>query len=164
VWSKCRAISNAIQKYGWNTFTTVVLCTCASLEQANKQESKLIEEHNTLAPHGYNLRTGGESHVLSEESRELIRVARQGTKMTAETRAKMQIHWDNRKDIPRSDAVVEKIRKGMIGKIDMYELMNTNKNCLKLAAPVSYCLKQVKKYVCNALVKFGLRTEYTRVY
>lgn len=113
--SGCRLLVNAIGKYGWNTFTTTILRECLSLDEANEQERSLIESHNTLTPNGYNLRTGGESHVLCEESRQLIREARIGSKMTPTTRAKMQAVWDENRGKPRSPEIRNRISAALTG-------------------------------------------------
>lgn len=56
----------AINKYGWDNFTHEVLETVNCREQANGLEIKYILEHNTLAPAGYNLTTGGQSYSFSD--------------------------------------------------------------------------------------------------
>jgi len=52
------AIHNAIAKYGVDGFTLEVLKTC-DYSELDKYEVSFIEEHNTLYPNGYNLKTGG---------------------------------------------------------------------------------------------------------
>ena len=52
---------NAIRKYGKNTFSHEVLGVFDSLEEANKEEERLIDEWNLRNPEkGFNLAKGGE--------------------------------------------------------------------------------------------------------
>lgn len=83
-WSThCRGIENSaislsIKKYGKENFLFEVLENCASLEELNKREEFLIQELNTLAPNGYNLKPGGNNHTLPESSRQKISIANSG--------------------------------------------------------------------------------------
>ena len=66
--NSCVALNNAIVKHGWDNFTHEILLENLTLDEANHQESLLIESHNTLYPNGYNLREGGSHHSFSEET------------------------------------------------------------------------------------------------
>jgi len=55
--------SHAIRKYGVDAFAHDVLETCATKQQACEVEIRLIAEHNTMVPHGYNMTHGGERRV-----------------------------------------------------------------------------------------------------
>lgn len=68
----CTLFFRAIKKYGWDNFTHEILKENLTLEQANYWEEKLIKEHITLAPNGYNLRGGGDNQTMSESSKKLI--------------------------------------------------------------------------------------------
>ncbi len=57
----CRYLHNAIKKYGLDSFSVEILLDRLSFEEAKKIEGKLIKEHKTLAPHGYNLLAETES-------------------------------------------------------------------------------------------------------
>lgn len=76
--SGCRAISNALHKYGKEKFSIEIITICNSLSELNEKESYFIKEFNTLAPNGYNLTSGGDAKVLAEESRERISLANKG--------------------------------------------------------------------------------------
>lgn len=83
-WKKGREYSTsplilkAIEKYGWDNFTHEVLETVEAntkrelVQKLNKFEEYYIFKLNTLVPNGYNLKTGGENHLVSEEVREKI--------------------------------------------------------------------------------------------
>jgi group I intron endonuclease len=58
---------SAIQKYGWDSFTHEILKDSLTVDEANELEKYFIKKYNTLAPNGYNLRTGGENSVYTEE-------------------------------------------------------------------------------------------------
>ena len=60
----------SIQKYGWDSFEHEVLFDNLTKEQACSLEIKLIDKYHTMDRRfGYNSTTGGESFVMSEESR-----------------------------------------------------------------------------------------------
>jgi group I intron endonuclease len=89
--SNCRAISNAVGKYGSDSLDFVLLEKLYSLKDANVRESYWITYLDTLAPNGYNLRTGGDSFVPSEESRQRMRESHMGQsrKFSEEHKAKI---------------------------------------------------------------------------
>lgn len=73
----CRALNNTLRLYSDldNDWNKEVLLECND-SQLDYYEIKLIELYNTLAPNGYNLRTGGQSRGrVSEETRELMKTA-----------------------------------------------------------------------------------------
>lgn len=76
--SKCTALKHAIQKYGFDNFQSEILAENLTLDEANELESKFILEHNTLAPNGYNLTTGGLNNQKSEETKLKMSQARKG--------------------------------------------------------------------------------------
>jgi len=75
--NECVAIYGAIDKYGWDNFTTDYYeCTD---DELNKHETWLIRLMGTLSPNGYNLREGGGSHgKMSEESKKKMSVSTSG--------------------------------------------------------------------------------------
>ena len=87
--SKCTAFKNAIQKYGWEAFTHETLMDSLTLEQANKFEEQLIEEHQTIAPRGYNLRSGGLNQLIAEEVKQDWSRARRGRARSPEHQQKL---------------------------------------------------------------------------
>ena len=74
-----RVFYNAIQKYGWNNFEHKILFANLTLEQANIVEQALIFAYKTTDRRfGYNLESGGKNHIMSEESKELLRKSKMG--------------------------------------------------------------------------------------
>jgi group I intron endonuclease len=56
----CRALKNAINKYGWENFDKFVVEMCyGDREELDAMEKKYIIQYNSLAPNGYNLEQGG---------------------------------------------------------------------------------------------------------
>jgi len=86
--SKCVAIYNAIQKYGWKNFEKDWY-ECPD-EDLNFDEELLIREMETMAPDGYNLKEGGENGKLSDETRKKISEAHLGHDVSEETRQKIR--------------------------------------------------------------------------
>jgi group I intron endonuclease len=76
--SPCTAFSNAIKKYGWDSFMHEIVAEGLTIEEANTLETQTIVECNTLAPFGYNLTTGGGIKVVSDLTRSRLSQSRKG--------------------------------------------------------------------------------------
>lgn len=126
--SRCFAFRNAIQKYGWNEFTTEVLAEGLTVEQANDLESQFIDQYNTLVPAGYNLTSGGLNRVVTEETKKKLRelwknrspelvermhINRIGLKRTKEQKQRMSAA---KKGKPLSQKHKQAIGKAHVGK------------------------------------------------
>jgi group I intron endonuclease len=107
---RCRALCNAINKYGPEKFSikTILICEESKL---NYFEVKYIRQYKTMAPYGYNLTMGGSAGNWSEESRERLRQAklgekncRYGVKLSDEVKHKIS---DGNRGKTRSDAYKE---------------------------------------------------------
>ena len=85
----CTAFFSAIKKYGWDSFSHDIIMEGLSFEDANELEAFLIAEAGTIAPGGYNLRSGGDSSRHSAASRAKIGKANKGHVHSPEARAKM---------------------------------------------------------------------------
>jgi group I intron endonuclease len=85
--SGCRAILGAIQKYGWDNFDNEWYEVPD--EDLNFYEEMLVTLLGTLAPSGYNLKEGGGSGKMSEETKQKMSKARTGQTHTEETKQKM---------------------------------------------------------------------------
>lgn len=84
----CRAFASAILKYGWDNFTHEILIKNITKEKANEQESLLIKEHLTLSPNGYNLTSGGDSFLITDETKLLMSKAQKGKVRSDATKLK----------------------------------------------------------------------------
>ena len=85
-----------IEEYGKDVFMYEILHDGIIPEFLDMLETEAIAKHNTVAPHGYNLRSGGSGGSPSEETRRKISEAQKGEKaywygkkMSAEARRKM---------------------------------------------------------------------------
>lgn len=87
--SGCKAIRDAIKKYGEENFSIEELAKASSQDELNKLEKFFIETRNTLSPNGYNLKEGGDAHFFAPETLEKMRQAKLGTSIPEEVRAKM---------------------------------------------------------------------------
>lgn len=66
----CTYLHSAIEKYGKNNFKVEEIDVALSQEELDAKERKYIAYYNTLAPHGYNLETGGTNgKTISETTR-----------------------------------------------------------------------------------------------
>lgn len=83
--SGCLAIKAAIDKYGRENFVIETLFKAESLEELNDKEAKFINDFNTLAPNGYNLKIGGNSPRFSDESRKRMSKSRKAYKQSEES-------------------------------------------------------------------------------
>ena len=71
----CRALNNAIRKYGWTNMKKEELDFCEA-DELDELEQAYIEHHNTMYPYGYNLISGGNSNKkMSVKTKELQRQA-----------------------------------------------------------------------------------------
>jgi len=74
--SKCIALREAIQKYGWENFEKDWY-ECPD-EDLNFDEELLVREMGTLAPNGYNIKEGGGNGKHSKETKQKISKATRG--------------------------------------------------------------------------------------
>lgn len=88
--SKCVAFKSAIQKYGINNFEFSILEQGLTADEANVIEERYILECNTLSPYGYNLKTGGDHHILVDEVRKKIGLSHRNKHVSMETREKIK--------------------------------------------------------------------------
>jgi group I intron endonuclease len=71
---KCRALENAIRKYGADAFEVSVVARVETQDALNVLEKVTCAALNTYAPHGYNLREGGNAAgKMHEQTRQLLR-------------------------------------------------------------------------------------------
>jgi len=86
----CRAIENAILKYGVDNFKIQIIDNSANtITGLNELEQKYIKQYNSLAPNGYNLTTGGKNCTSSEETKRILSERGKGRIISIETRKKI---------------------------------------------------------------------------
>ncbi|AGE49885.1 GIY-YIG catalytic domain-containing endonuclease [Paramecium bursaria Chlorella virus Can18-4] len=76
--SKCKAISGAVKKHGWDNFD--VEWYEIPDDELNFYEEMLVALLGTIAPYGYNLQEGGGNGKHSEESKQKMSEAMTGEK------------------------------------------------------------------------------------
>jgi group I intron endonuclease len=69
--SNCRYLHSALTKYGVDNFVFKLVCITFD-NQLDDMEIKYIEQYNSLAPNGYNLRRGGNSGTHHAETKQKI--------------------------------------------------------------------------------------------
>lgn len=131
--SGCRLFKAAIDKYGWDAFTHEILFSNISLDDANRLETELIIEHNTLAPHGYNLTNGGTARVISDETRQKMSESRRGYTPSAEARQKMS---ESRRGKSRRPHTEESKRLMSLAKIGKHRSEDLKRKMAAAAAAI----------------------------
>lgn len=121
-YKNCTLFYRAIQKYGWDNFEHEIIKSNLSQTEANELESFYIFLYkSTDKNYGYNVRTGGENSLLSEETKDKIRKANTGRKHNSVTKKKLSElnkgennpNWNK----PRPESVRRKISKSNKGRI-----------------------------------------------
>ena len=93
-----RIIANAVKKYGKDALTYEILEANVFDEFLPELEVAYIANFNTVAPHGYNLTSGGEKHKKhTMETRRKMSEAHKGKTLSAETRRKISEAGKGRK-------------------------------------------------------------------
>lgn len=89
---RCNKYFNrAILKYGWDNIKHEILFTNLSKEEAEQKEIELIAHYKSnQRKYGYNIENGGQVHKVSEETKEKIRKANLGKKLSKEMNYKLQ--------------------------------------------------------------------------
>jgi len=110
---KQRLLYNAIQKYGWENFTCVIIAQGIQTQDAlDATERAFILLLDTLAPNGYNLQSGGGSGKHHADSKKKIGNAQRGKSVSVETRAKLSIAQRGKKHSLETRAKMSETRRG----------------------------------------------------
>lgn len=88
--SNCSYLKHAIVKYGKESFSITAIASSWDSESLKDLEMLMIEQENTLAPHGYNLiNNGNGAGEISEITRKKLSASSKGRVLTPETRQRM---------------------------------------------------------------------------
>lgn len=110
----CNAFYLAIKKYGFESFKYEVLYSGISCQEVmDCLEIFEIENNNSMAPSGYNLRTGGSHGRHSKESIDKMSESRRKENLSDETRAKQKAAR-SRENL--SKETLKKMRENQLGK------------------------------------------------
>ena len=74
---ECRFLAAAFLKYGFDNMKVTILMEC-HVDLLNVLEKACILGMNTMAPNGYNIRSGGRDGFHCEDSRNRMRIAKMG--------------------------------------------------------------------------------------
>lgn len=122
-YKNCVKFYFAIQKYGWENFNHEILADNLTLEKANHLEEKYIKKYDSIEK-GFNLNSGGENKLHSQE-----------------TKIKMS---QTRKGVPHSQEHSEAISKALTGKQKTPEHIRNNQ-LAQHRKPVE-CIETGEKY------------------
>lgn len=111
-----RLIANAIKKYGKDAFTYEILEADVFDEFLPDLEVAYIANYNTVAPHGYNLNSGGGHAIPSEETCRKISEGKKGKKGKSHSEATRRKMSENKKGKPRSEETRRKMSEANKGK------------------------------------------------
>ena len=89
--SPLTALHSAIKKYGADCFVITTICRANSQEELDRREQLCIRLFKSLAPCGYNLKTGGGRGLHSEETKKKISERHLGTVRSLESRLKQSL-------------------------------------------------------------------------
>lgn len=82
-------LKRAFEKHGIHNFVFEVISEVSN-DELDDRERMEISSRNTLAPNGYNIESGGNSHkIVHEDTRQKLHLLRTGTKASMPTRQKM---------------------------------------------------------------------------
>lgn len=70
--------ARALRKYGTDGFTWEVIHVCKDINELNKQEIYYIAYYNSFGEGGYNLTSGGENCIVSDETKQKLSIANSG--------------------------------------------------------------------------------------
>lgn len=80
--SKCLALHNAINQYGWGNFSVEILATANTKSDLDELESLFIDKLNTISPNGYNLMAGGAAPAHNEATKLKMSISHKGLKLS----------------------------------------------------------------------------------
>lgn len=135
----CTALYCAFQKYGIKQFKWEVLKDNIPLNQLNTVEDQYINEYDTLAPNGYNLKinkSDGTRSIYSDET--LLKMSVSHTKSRKEHLHKYRKHHDELVDVPQFVTHFES------GGIRGYRILNHPKCSFKQFADSSTPILELK--------------------
>lgn len=107
-------ITLAIQKYGKVNFKIEIICNCNSKSELDEKETYYAHYFNSFAPNGYNLKAGNGPNNMSLETREKIRIAHIGKKVSEITRYRLSESHKGYKVLESTKQKLSKLNKGKI--------------------------------------------------
>lgn len=96
---RCKALNNAIRKYGGSSFEVTVVAYCLPW-YLDEYEAVFIASTNSLVPNGYNIKLGGSSGMHNEETKQKIRSKLIGKRFRLDTLQRRGNSKKRHKDLP----------------------------------------------------------------
>jgi len=111
--AKRQAITEAIAKYGKESFQIFEIDYADSLEEANRKEVYWGLFYNSLSPNGYNLKLGGRKYAkMAQETKDKISKSNKGKIISKETRKKSSLSHKGFKPSQETREKLSIINKG----------------------------------------------------
>lgn len=110
----CRVFSRAIRRYGPDAFVVETVASCDNQPALDMMEEYFIWDLETLAPYGYNLKTGGGNGKHHAETRAKITETLMGHSVSSGARAKMSAAHKGKTLSPEHVAKLSAVRQGHI--------------------------------------------------
>lgn len=165
------AIHLAIKKYGKENFKIEKIDDASTIDELNEKESFWILKLNTLCPIGYNMNTGGDRYLMSEETKKKIGRAHLGKKVSEETKRKSS---ESHKGFKVSDETKLKLSLALKGRkfsVDTvnaikeklskhYDLIDPKGNFIHVYNMKDFCLKNNLLASKMCLVTQGKRSHH----
>jgi len=108
-------IHRSMRKYGSTNFQFEVIDESTNnIDELNDLEEFYISFYDTFKGHGYNLTSGGDSFVMSEETKEKLKQVHLGKKLTDEHRQKLSESQIGRKHSKETRQRMVESRKNII--------------------------------------------------
>lgn len=83
-------LQNAWNKYGADAFVFEPIGLARHQIELNELEDVFIKYYNSMRLHGYNLKTGGDNPIYSQDTKDKLSTIRKGKKQSQETKDKIR--------------------------------------------------------------------------
>ena len=134
-------LSNAIHKYGWNSFKFEVLMYAEGIDYLNLLEEKAIKVFDCLSPNGFNIRAGGNKSPISDESK--AKMSARKKQDIAAGKCPRPMNMTGFKHSPETIAHLKKVHKGK-------QFSKATKEKLKEAAKIRWQNPEYREKVLKA--------------
>ena len=134
-------LSNAIHKYGWNSFKFEVLVYAEGTEYLNILEEKAIKVFDCLSPNGFNIRAGGNNSPISDESK--AKMSARKKQDIATGKCPRPMNMTGFKHSPETIAHLKQVHKGK-------QFSEATKDKLKEAAKIRWQNPEYREKVLKA--------------
>lgn len=96
---RCKALNNAIRKYGGASFEVLIVACCLPW-LLDEYEAECIRRFDSAVPNGYNIKLGGSTGAHSEDTKIKIRAKLLGKRFSQATLSRRGTSKKRDKDLP----------------------------------------------------------------